>query len=222
MCGAFGFDIVKHMQKTLLLLKNPRLILASLAVIGIGVALIGFSSWREQQEIAWLNSLASRHPEGEQYVQELLQAKEELKDSDKKNDFSAYLRTGIYLNLLGEKKEALEWYEKALAQDPTNILALNNSANIYNDLGQYDASEDTWLKLIAAYPNRPAPYRSLGYLYWYRLYKSPGDIEDFFKRGLAATNNDPDLLTWLISYFQETGNNEKFAEYANLLNAQGK
>ena len=197
-------------------------IIVVLLLLGIGAAFTGVSYWKDQQEVAWMNSLADRHPEGEQYLQELLQATQELKDSDKKNDFSAELRMGVYLNLLGEKEKALEWYGKTLQQDPTNILALNNTANIYDDLGQYDKSEATWLKLIAAYPDKTSFYRSLGYLYRYRLYKSSGDIEALFKKGLAATNNDPDLLTWLISYFQETGNNEKFAEYANLLNAQRK
>lgn len=203
------------------MLRNPTVVAVLFVIAMVGV-FTGVSYWRGQREIAWINSLAGRHPEGEQYVQELLQAKQELKDSNKKNDFSAELRMGVYLNLLEEKEKALEWYGRALRQDLTNILALNNTANIYSDLGQYDKSETTWLKLITAYPNKPPFYRSLGYLYRYRLYKSPGEIEALFKRGLAATNNDPDLLTWLISYFQETGNNEKFAEYANLLNAKSK
>lgn len=197
-------------------------IIGVLLLLGIGVAFAGVSYWKDQQETAWIKSLADRHPEGEQYAQELLQAKQALKDNDKKNDFSAYLRMGIYLNLLGEKEKALEWYGKALQQDSTNVLALNNIANIYDELGRYDKAEEAWLKLIAAYPDKPSFYRSLGYLYRYRLYKSPGDIEALFKKGLVATSNDPELLTWLIAYFQETGNNVKFAEYANLLNAQSK
>lgn len=209
------------MNQVFALLKNPIGVAVLLGIVGVG-AFFGLQYMQDQQEIAWMNSLAGRHPEGAQYVQELLKARAELRDRNKENDFSAELRMGIQLNLLLEKEKALAWYEKALQQDPTNILALNNIANIYNDLGQYDRSEATWLQLIAAYPNKPSFYRSLGYLYWYRLYKSPGDIEALFKRGLEASNNDPDLLTWLIAYFQETGNNEKFAEYANLLNAQGQ
>ena len=206
-------------------------IIIVLAIVGTGVVFVVISSFREQPETpgpgqtkepteidtTFLESLVDRHPEGEAYVAELLMATDELKDDIADNDFSAYLRMGVNLNLLKEQERALEWYQKALEQDSINLLALNNMANIYNDLGQYDKSEGAWLKLIETYPDKTQFYRSLGYLYRFRMQKSPDEIEAFFKRGLRTTNNNPDLITWLMGYFEETGNNEKWVEYANLL-----
>ena len=170
----------------------------------------------------FLEELKTRHPEGESYVAGMLKARALLEDEDKANDFSAVLDIGTYLNLLGEKELAAGWYQGALDLDPTNILALNNLANIYDELGYYAESEAAWLDLIALYPSKPQWYRSLGYLYRYRLDKSPAEIEAFFVTGLEATNNHADLLSWMTSYFLEIGDNERFAKYANLLNAQSR
>ena len=167
-------------------------------------------------------SLEDRHPRGDEFVQGILNALDDLEDEDSINDLNALLAMGANLNLLEEKEEALEWYGKALLLDLTNITALNNIANIYSDLARYEESETAWLTLLEAYPNRVPAYRSLGYLYQFRLLKSPEEIEALFLKGLEATNNHLDLFNWLISYFLETGNNEKFVEYANLLNASSK
>lgn len=203
--------------------NKSKIILATLVffIIGLGI-FFGWKFFQEQREIAYLQSLAKNHPDGERFVSELLRAREELRDRDKTNDFQAYLKMGVNLNILGEKLKALEYYQKVLKIDPKNILALNNTANIYDDLGDYEKSESYWLELIGYYPTKPTFYRSLGYLYRYRLNKTPTEIEAFFQEGLVKTNNHPDLLTWLISYFQEIGDNQKFVEYANLLNEQQK
>lgn len=209
------------MYKILVFLRKPIVMLALLAIAGIGV-LSGFQYIQEQREVQYFQKLSTKHPNGETYVAEILQARLNLKDSNKENDVTAFLTMGVNLNLLGEKQKALSWYEKVLEQDPVNFLALNNTANIYDELGMYDQSEATWLKLIAAYSDKTSSYRSLGYLYWYRMQKAPETIESLFQKGLAITSNSPDLLNWLTAYFLETGNNKKFVEYANLLNAPSK
>ena len=209
------------MNKILLLFRSPIIIVVLFVIVGVGT-LFGFQYIQDQREVQYFQGLATKHPNGETYVAEILQARMDLKDSNKKNDFAAFLKMGVNLNLLGEKQKALSWYEKGLQKDPVNLLALNNTANIYDELGMYDQSEVTWLKLIAAYPDKTSLYRSLGYLYRYRMRKTPEAIEDLFQKGLLITNNSPDLLNWLTSYFLETGNNEKFVEYANLLNAKSK
>lgn len=190
-------------------------ILGACAFIVLVVGTSVFFSWQNNRETAWIKSLQDNHPQGEEFVAELLKAREELNDKNVDNDLSAQLRMGVYLNLLEEKEKALEWYGKVLKTDATNTLALNNIANIYTDLGWYEKAETTWLTLIAAYPGETSFYRSLGYLYRFRLEKSPAEIEALFVRGLDATDNDGDLVGWLLAYFEETGNNEKWVEYAN-------
>lgn len=202
--------------------KQKIIILVVSLGILLGVATYGALYLQDKREITYFKSLATIRPDGQTYVDELFKARVSLKDKDKTNDFAAYANIGVNLNILGEKQEALAYYQKALAIDPASLLVLNNVADIYSDLGQYDKAEAHWLKLTQLYPDKTMFWRSLGYLYRYRLQKSSQDIEEFFKKGLFATNNDADLITWLISYFEETGNNAKFAEYANLLNAKRK
>ena len=207
------------MDKILLLLKNPIALVILLVIAGGGV-FFGLQYMQDQKELRYFEKLVSKRPDdGAQFVEQLLKARQDLRDRNKDNDFSAYANIGVHLNIFGEKEEALKWYEKAFSIDPESLLVLNNMADIYSDLGNYDKAEQNWLKLTELYPDKTMFYRSLGYLYWYRMHKSPQDIEALFKRGLEATNSNSDLLTWLISYFSETGNNVKFAEYANMLNA---
>lgn len=193
-----------------------------LVFTGVGAGWYGFSYVQNQSTITWLESLQDRHPDGATFVAEALRANADLHDLDRKNNGVAWMRLGVNLNLLGEKEEALKAYKKALLQDETNVLVLNNVANLYDDLGRYEESEAAWLKLISLYPDRTATYRSLGYLYEYRMRKTSLEIEALFQVGLTATNNSSDLLSWLMSYFLETGNNEKFVEYANILNEKSK
>tara|TARA_Y100000310_G_scaffold209477_1_gene210141 strand:+ start:233 stop:916 length:684 start_codon:yes stop_codon:yes gene_type:complete len=214
-------------------------IIVVLALVGAGLIFLVMSSLREQPETpgpgqtqesnndivtpigrdrSFYEGLSERHPQGEEFVQGILDALDDLEDEDQENDLDALLKMGATLNLLEEKEEAFTWYQRALEVDPVNILALNNAANILDELGFYKESEATWLQLIEAYPDKPQFWRSLGYLYRYRLNKSPEEIETFFVKGFEATNNHPDLYNWLTSYFLETGNNAKFAEYANRLN----
>ena len=206
------------MFKSIKLKLNWRkfvLILLAVLISTGGVFL--FFYWQDQKEISFINGLASQHPEGKTFVAEILKARQELKDSDPKNDFSAYLRLGVNFNNLGERERALEFYNKALKTDSKNILALNNIAEIYSDSGDYKKAEEYFLKLVEYYPDKTDFYRKLGYLYQYRLNKTPAEIETFFKQGLEKTGDSADLITWLISYFQEIGDNEKFVEYTNLL-----
>ena len=205
---------------SLKLLKQKIIILALSIGILLGFAIYGVAYIQDKREAAYFQNLESKREDGALYVEQLFKARAELQDHDKTNDFAAYANTGVALNILGEKQEALTYYQKALAIDPASLLVLNNMADIFSDLGKYDKAEAYWLKLTQLYPDKTMFWRSLGYLYRYRMHKSSQEIEGFFKKGLSATNNNADLITWLISYFEETRNNEKFAEYANLLNAK--
>jgi len=212
----YFLDAVLKLVKTIKV--TLKTIIFALLFLILGAALtVGFLFYQDKKETEYFKSLVKNHPEAEKFVEELLKAKGELKDNQKENDFSALLRIAVNLNLLGDKKLALRYYEKTLKKDPKNFLALNNVANLYSDLGDYQKAEEYFLRLISYYPDKTMPYRSLGYLYRYRLNKTPAEIEEFFKKGLEATNNHPDLLSWLIAYFQEIGDNYRFVKYANLI-----
>ena len=208
-------------------------IIIVLILIGAGIGFLVFNDSRDPGETQRpdddtpapvvidripYESLRDRHPQGGTFVEGILSALDDLEDEDDANDLAALLIMGSSLNLLKEKEEAFAWYQKVLELDATNIVALNNAANILDELGLYEESAATWLQLLEEYPERIPAYRSLGYLYRFRLLKSSEEIEALFAIGLEATDNHPDLYNWLTSYFLETGNNEKFAEYANRAN----
>jgi tetratricopeptide (TPR) repeat protein len=194
-----------------------KLVFFSVALLVLAGIVLTWWLWQDRREVAFIRSLAGRHPQGETFVQEILSARQKLRDLDPKNDFAALLQLGVNHNLLGEKEKALSFYFQALKKDPTNILALNNAGEIYSDLGNYQKAEEFWLKLVEDYPTEPSFYRKLGNLYRYRLNKTPAQIEEFFQKGLEQTDNHIDLLSWLVNYFLEIGDNVRFAEYANLL-----
>ena len=44
---------------------------------------------------------------------------------------------GIELNKIGNYNESIVYFDKALAIDPKNVLALNEKGNAYGGLGNY-------------------------------------------------------------------------------------
>lgn len=160
----------------------------------------------------------------EEYIKGVEERIGKLKDAEADNDANALIYTAVYYNNLGEKELALDYYLRALEKDPTSRMALGNLASLYEELTRWDNAEERYLELIAYHPTYTRAYRSLGYLYQYRFPDPDKKIEKIFKAGLSVTNNHPDLLNWLIAYYQETGRPEKARpfseELARQLNAQ--
>lgn len=160
----------------------------------------------------------------DKYVKEIEGRIEKLKNKDKDDDVNALVYTAVYYNNLGEKKLALDYYERALEKDPKNRMARANLASIYEDLNLWEKAEEQYLKLLDDYPTYTPGYRSLAYLYQYRFPNPDTKILPIFEKGLNAANNHPDLLNWLIAYYQEAGRPEKAVpfsiELARQLNKQ--
>jgi hypothetical protein len=54
---------------------------------------------------------------------------------------------------LGHYDEAIQWYDKVLNIDPTNISALNNKGVALYNLGHYDEAIQWYDKVLAIDPN---------------------------------------------------------------------
>jgi hypothetical protein len=84
-------------------------------------------------------------------------------------------------------------------------------------MSNWTKSEEYYKKLIEVHPEYIPGYRMLAYLYWYRFNDDEVKIKSLIDSGLEKNNNHPDLLSWIINYYQEKGEGEKALPYSNLL-----
>ncbi len=141
----------------------------------------------------------------------------QLKDDNNDNDTNALVYMAVFYNNLGEKELALDYYTRALAKDSKSRMGLDNLAHLYEDFQQWDRAEETYLKLLEAYPDYTLGYRSLAFLYQFHFPNGEVKLLQLFEKGLAATNNNSDLLNWLIQYYQDTGRPEKALPFSKVL-----
>ena len=60
---------------------------------------------------------------------------------------------GIAFNNLDNSKEAIQYFDKALAIDPNYVIALNGKGNALNNLGNYTQAVQYYDKALAIDPN---------------------------------------------------------------------
>jgi len=117
----------------------------------------------------------------------------------------------------GDKEGALNDYFSILNDDPSNLVVLNNIADLYSDMSNWGKSEEYYKKLLEAHPEYVPGYRMLAYLYQYRFNDDENKIKALIDDGLNKNNNHPDLLSWIVNYYQERGEGEKALPYSSLL-----
>jgi tetratricopeptide (TPR) repeat protein len=67
-------------------------------------------------------------------------------------------------------QKALDGYQAVLARDPNDLTALRQIAQIYRNIGKLDESKAYELKVIAAAPNDPEAYYTIGSIDWMQEY----------------------------------------------------
>lgn len=188
-----------------------------LVVLMIGVAIWYVPRYLAGRDLARWQALAAKKENGATLLAEIQKRQAELSDDTRENDAVAYAFMGVSLGNLGDTEGAVQYYKKALRVDSQNRTALNNIAVAYQDMGNWTEAERYYRQLIATYPTYTPGYRSLGYLYQHRLGNSEEQIRELFEQGLLATDDHPDLLSWIASYYQETGKPEMAVPYAQRL-----
>lgn len=207
------------MKNIILKIILPLILLGALAVGGV--------CWSVYRENKKLEELAAKIENGGEYLKQIKEEKKKLWDLDGKNDNEARFNIAVLKNILGDKDGALKEYLTILSagggfasngkNDPKNTKVLNNIADIYQDKAEWGKAEEYYKKLLAADPSFIPAYRNLGNLYRFRLGNDEAEIKELIDRGLGYTNDNPDLLGWIIAYYQETGQAEKSLPYGEKL-----
>ncbi len=117
----------------------------------------------------------------------------------------------------GKKQEALTQYLALEKDNPSDLMLLNNIADIYSDMSNWTKSEEYYKKLLAAHPDYINGYRMLAYLYQYRFNNDEAKIKALIDDGLAKNNNDQSLLGWIVDYYQQKNEGDKALPYSKLL-----
>lgn len=102
-----------------------------------------------------------------EFSEEFKKANEEYLTELKVNsDLPAGLhQLGVYQQNLGDSDKAIEYFEKAVAEDSYNNRSRMNLALIYFQKGRVEESEATYLKVIEQEPDYSYSYYMLGLLY---------------------------------------------------------
>lgn len=117
----------------------------------------------------------------------------------------------------GKTQEALDGYLALEKEAPEDLLLLNNIADTYSDLSNWSKAEEYYKKLLSAHPDFVQGYRMLAYLYQYRFNDDEAKIKALIDGGLSKNDNHPDLLSWIIDYYQQKEEGEKALLYSQIL-----
>jgi tetratricopeptide (TPR) repeat protein len=79
-------------------------------------------------------------------------------------------------------QQAIEQYKLVLVDEPQNVTSLKGIAYLYMQMKKFDDARDFYKKSIAADPNDPETYYSVGVLDWTAVYKDSADRKS--KEGL--------------------------------------
>jgi tetratricopeptide (TPR) repeat protein len=77
------------------------------------------------------------------------------------------------MNRIGQ--QAIDEYKSVLESDPQNINSLKGVASLYLMMKKFDGSREYYKKAIAADPNDPEAYYSVGVIDWTAAYKDTAD-----------------------------------------------
>jgi len=121
----------------------------------------------------------------------------------------------------GKTQEALDGYLALEKNNPTDLMLLNNIADLYSDMSNWTKAEEYYKKLLTANPTYINGYRMLAYLYQYRFNDDEAKIKALIDDGLAKNPGDQNLLLgWIIDYYQQKDEGDKALPYSKLLTNQ--
>ena len=164
-----------------------------------------------------LEILAESHPRGDSILAAIREKEQLLFDNDENNDIGAYLFIGFSVRQLGDDKFAISAYKEALKLDEDHLLALNNIAVSYTDIGEYKKAEEAYRKLVVANPGDVPVYRKLADVYAFQHPDDEEGVAAIIKSGLEVVLAPADLVSYLATYYRDRGNTSKAIEYFEML-----
>lgn len=87
-------------------------------------------------------------------------------------DMDAHLQVGIILAKVGDRKEAMKYFDRVLASEPKNAAALNNRGNIFMLNEKYSDAQKAYLAASLASPDDPYVWVNLA-----KSYKAVNDVK---------------------------------------------
>lgn len=126
---------------------------------------------------------------------------------------SAYDTMGFAYQMMGDYKEALDLYEDALRLNPRDFIALNNSAVIYEDVGDLERASRFILVLYTENPTNQQVVSD-----FIRIYVELGDTEtamtalESFATWTSTQENSAEYTSWISQKFVEINSAEGSVE----------
>lgn len=126
---------------------------------------------------------------------------------------SAYDTMGFAYQMMGEYKKALDLYEDALRLNPRDFIALNNSAVIYEDVGDIERASRFVLVLYTENPTNQQVVSD-----FIRIYVELGDTEtaqtalESFATWASTQENYDEYTYWISQKFVEINSAEASVE----------
>jgi tetratricopeptide (TPR) repeat protein len=104
---------------------------------------------------------------------------------------------------------ALVVYQKSLAKQPNDVIAILNIATIYEEQKKdYKEAEKYYSQAIVLFPEMPDVYERLANLYWHKMNKLQ-EAETTYIQGIDQTVGKPELIVSLINFYEKTEQLEK-------------
>jgi len=187
-------------------------LIAGIVVIIVTVIIFYYPKYTAQKEKKHLEELIENYSNPEQARKWVSSAEEKLSDSDLSNDNKGYFEYGFAYYQFKEFDKAIDYFKKALEKNPKDITSLKNTANSYKELGEYEKSEEYFKKIVEIDSTRADIYIEIATLYWHHMDKKD-EVQEIISKGLVANPDNPDLLSFLASFYKDTGEKKKALQY---------
>ena len=121
------------------------------------------------------------------------------------NTYEVYIDLGNIARELGNASMAIKYFKKAWQIIPSNSTPWLNIGRIYISLKLYGEAEAAFLKAKDINPNYDRVYLSLAELYEKYLTQKSVSVRGIYLEGLAAIDEDDQLLVSFATYLTESG-----------------
>jgi len=200
-------------------MKNKKKILVILLLIASVLIALGIFSYLKNKKTPNNENVFSL-PEGAVLTEEQQIKFEEANTALKinPNDAEALIKIAQLKYYFNDLEGAKTIYLKVSELRPDDILVLNNLADIYDQLKDYDNEEKILLKLIETNPGWINGFRALKNLYAFHMKEKYPQMESILLKGIESNKvvygeAPVDFYSMLAVVYQDTGNNEKAIEY---------
>lgn len=192
-----------------------------IAIVVVAVIIgVFFLAYKQKTKFSSLEeniiSFLEKHTLSEADQIKLNKAVSDLKENPK--NALALITIGRIRHEARDLDGGIEFYLRGLEIQPTNVVALNNLANIYNNKKQYEKSAEMHLRLIENTSEWIDSYRQLTRLYKYHLPEKYSDVEQVLLTGIEKTSNTTkyapvNFYIMLSDFYVDIGETDKAVKY---------